>query len=89
MSAINLETVSELRANNQLVLSDKKASSGKEGNETEDEREDVDPSEIVYHEQTTEDVLYGYIQDDGYVSECMEEDGVYPEELAWTYGEIP
>jgi hypothetical protein len=88
MSAINQETLSEVRSDSTLVLSDNAASSGKKGNETEDEKEDADPSDIVYPEQTMEDILHGYIQDDGSVPECTEEDGVYSEELAWTYGEI-
>ena len=32
-----------------------------------------------------EDVLHGFLQDEGCAPVWMEEDGEYPEELNWTY----
>ncbi len=33
--------------------------------------------------------LYGYLPDEGYNPTSMEEDGNYPEELTWTYEDLP
>ena len=33
--------------------------------------------------------LYGYIPDEGYNPHSMEEDGTYPEQLIWTYDNLP
>jgi hypothetical protein len=33
--------------------------------------------------------LYGYLPDDTYNPESMEEDGTYPEDFIWTYQDLP
>jgi hypothetical protein len=51
--------------------------------------DDDEYDNVVGHTLNQQDLLHGYVPDDGYNPSGMEEDGVYPEALSWTYGEVP
>ena len=49
---------------------------------------DEDPAEINFLDQTEEDILHGYLPDPSYNPISMEDDGVYPQELNWSYSDV-
>jgi hypothetical protein len=50
--------------------------------------EDDDPEDINFLCCTEEDILHGYLPDSTYNPVNMEEGGVYPQELNWSYSDI-
>jgi hypothetical protein len=52
------------------------------------EPEDYYPEDINFLCLTEEDTLHGYLPDSTYNPVNMEEDGVYPQELNWSYSDI-
>jgi hypothetical protein len=50
--------------------------------------EDDDPEDIDFLCRTEEDILQGYLPDSPYNPVNMEDDGVYPQELNWSYSDI-
>mgnify|MGYP006184554199 CR=1 FL=1 len=49
---------------------------------------DEDPAEICSLDQMEEDILHGYLPDPSYNPISMEDDGVYPQELNWSYSDV-
>ena len=64
-----------------------------EENEAYDSEEEKYGEEFVDDNEGDEmgnnDCRHGYLPDEGYVPENMEEDGCYPEKLAWSYKDLP
>ena len=49
---------------------------------------DEDLAEINFLDQMEEDILHGYLPDPSYNPISMEDDGVYPQELNWSYSDV-
>ena len=45
--------------------------------------------DTVFEQLDNNHCLYRYVPDEGYNPHSMEEDGTYPEELTWTYKDLP
>ena len=55
---------------------------------TETLPKDEDPEENDFINLTEDDILHGYLPDSNYNPMSMEEDGVYPQNLNWSYSDI-
>ncbi|KAL3785320.1 hypothetical protein HJC23_008884 [Cyclotella cryptica] len=54
-----------------------------------DDDDDDDCNNVKGGTLNQQDLLHGYVPDNGYNPSGLEEEGVYPETLTWTYGEVP
>jgi hypothetical protein len=53
------------------------------------ESEEIVAEEVQPEELTEESLLFGYVHDNNYNPQDMEEDGSYDEDLEWEYDEVP
>ncbi len=86
-------TTSPIRINNMSRATDDRESSSESESEDEELHGSQSSDDVLIENATNElnadDLLYGYLPDETYDPTSMEEDGAYPEELHFTYENVP